>query len=100
MKNGQAPETAAAGAITGVTVGTMVALVYMVLNYTFRGHRSDRLSQDIPDDSRTILMDILRIAIPITLSSSMVGIITVIDSSLVQGQLQKALLTNPESWAM
>ena len=100
IQAGHGADVAAAGAITGVTVGTMVALVYMVLNYTFRGHRSDRLSQDIPDDSRTILMDILRIAIPITLSSSMVGIVTVIDSSLVQGQIQRTLLEDPESWKL
>ena len=37
------------------------------------------------------------IAVPITISSSMVGIVTVIDSSLVQGQLQRALLENPDT---
>ena len=42
--------------------------------------------------------DILRIAVPITLSASMVGIVTVIDSSLVQGQLQRALLETPACW--
>ena len=40
------------------------------------------------------------IAVPITISSSMVGIVTVIDSSLVQGQLQRALLENPDTWAL
>lgn len=34
---------------------------------------------------------LLSIAIPITLSASMVSIITLIDTSLVQGQLQNAL---------
>ena len=97
---GQPPEVAAAGAITGVTVGAMVALVYMVLNYTFRAAQSPRLSRDVPDSAGTILKDILRIAVPITLSSSMVGIVTVIDSSLVQGQIQKALLENPDSWTL
>jgi O-antigen/teichoic acid export membrane protein len=42
----------------------------------------------------------LRIAVPITLSSSMVGIVTVIDSSLVQGQLQRVLLENQSSWSL
>ena len=36
------------------------------------------------------------IDVPITISSSMVGIVTVIDSSLVQGQLQRALLENTD----
>ena len=96
---GQPSHVAAAGAITGVTVGTVVALAYMLLSYTItRGH--ERLSDDIPDAPGKIMGDILRIAIPITLSSSMVGIVTVIDSSLVQGQLQKVLFENPESWAL
>ena len=96
---GQPSHVAAAGAITGVTVGTVVALAYMLLNYTItKGH--ERLSDDVPDAPGKIMGDILRIAIPITLSSSMVGIVTVIDSSLVQGQLQRVLLENIESWAL
>ena len=99
VRRGEPPETAAAGAITGVTVGTMVALVYMVLNYAFKGgHGGPAL--DRPDAPGTIIRDILRIAIPITLSSSMVGIVTVIDSSLVQGQLQRVLLEDRTCWAL
>ena len=100
IKADQTPDVAAAGAITGVTVGTMFALVYMVLNYGFRGARTDLVTRDVPDAPRDILTNLLRIAIPITLSSSMVGIVTVIDSSLVQGQLQRTLLENQESWAL
>lgn len=100
IKAGQSADVAAAGAITGVTVGTMVALVYMVLNYAFRQAQEHRLAGDAADSAGNILRDLLRIAIPITLSSSMVGIVTVIDSSLVQGQIQKTLLENPDSWAL
>ena len=99
IKAGQGEDMAAAGAITGVTVGTIVALAYMVLNF-FMGRDQTPLSRDVPDAPRTILQDILRIAIPITLSSSMVGIVTVIDSSLVQGQLQRVLLENTDSWKL
>jgi len=100
VQAGQPAEVAAAGAITGVTVGTVVALAYMVLSFVFAQSRNHTLSRDIPEAHSTILANILRIAIPITLSSSMVGIVTVIDSSLVQGQLQRVLLENPESWAL
>ena len=99
IKGGQDESVAAAGAITGVTVGTIVALAYMVLTF-FAGRGSEPLSRDVPDAPRGILTDILRIAIPITISSSMVGIVTVIDSSLVQGQLQRVLLENQESWKL
>ena len=100
VKTGGKAEHAAAGAITGVTVGTIVALVYMALSYLTDKRGEERLAEDRPDDSKAILKNILRIAIPITLSSSMVGIVTVIDSSLVQGQLQRVLLENPDSWAL
>ncbi len=30
----------------------------------------------------------------------MVGIVTVIDSALVQGQIQKVLISDPDSWAL
>ena len=99
IKAGQGESVAAAGAITGVTVGTIVALAYMVLAF-FAGRGNDPLSRDVPGTPRTILTDILRIAIPITISSSMVGIVTVIDSSLVQAQLQRVLLENQESWKL
>lgn len=100
IKAGQPSHVAAAGAITGVTVGTVVALAYMLLSYAFGHGGQTRLSDDTPDAAGKILRDILKIAVPITLSSSMVGIVTVIDSSLVQGQLQRVLLENPESWAL
>ena len=96
---GQPSHVAAAGAITGVTVGTVVALAYMFLSFVITKGR-DPITHDTPDSNGKIMGDILRIAIPITLSSSMVGIVTVIDSALVQGQLQKVLLENTDSWAL
>ena len=99
IQAGQDESVAAAGAITGVTVGTIVALAYMVLAFFFT-RSGDPLSRDVPGAPGAILGDLLCIAIPITLSSSMVGIVTVIDSSLVQGQLQRVLLENQESWKL
>ena len=91
VKQGKDPDVAAAGAITGVTVGTVVALIYMALDFFLSRGREDIRGTDRPDSAGSILVNILKIAVPITLSSSMVGIVTVIDSSLVQGQLQSAL---------
>lgn len=99
VKAGADQSHAAAGAITGVTVGTIVALAYMLLNYLM-GRSQSGLSKDTPDSNGTIVRNLLMIAVPITISSSMVGIVTVIDSSLVQGQLQRALLENTDCWAL
>ena len=82
---------AAAAAIAGVTIGTVLALAYMILNYASSKLTWPSRGTDRPDSSGSILGTLLSIAIPITLSTSMVGIITLIDSSLVQGQLQNAL---------
>ena len=90
---------AAAGAITGVTVGTILALIYMMWNYLHTRMRQDLRSADRPDGSREILVSLLCIAIPITLSTAMVPVINVLDNALVQGQLQKVLLEHPDSWS-
>ena len=91
---------AAAGAITGVTVGTIVALAYMLMNFLITRSQEPQLADDRPDEPSTILKHLLMIAVPITFSSSMVGIVTVIDTSLVQGQLQRALLENQDTWTL
>ena len=98
IKAGQPDYVAAAGAITGVTVGTVAALAYMLIMYALSRSRETGRADDRPDSMGAIMGDILRIAVPITLSASMVGIVTVIDSSLVQGQLQRALLETPACW--
>ena len=91
---------AAAGAITGVTVGTIVALASMLMNFLITRSQEPQLADDRPDEPATILKHLLMIAVPITISSSMVGIVTVIDTSLVQGQLQRALLENQDTWTL
>ena len=100
VRAGQPSHVAAAGAITGVTVGTILALAYMIFNFVSTRMREEKDTQDAPDSARRILSALMKIAIPITISSSMVGIVTVIDSALVQGQIQKVLISDPDSWAL
>ena len=100
VRAGQPSHVAAAGAITGVTVGTILALAYMIFNFVTTRMREETDTQDAPDSARRILSTLMKIAIPITISSSMVGIVTVIDSALVQGQIQKVLISDPDSWAL
>lgn len=82
---------AAAGAIAGVTVGTILALIYMFWNYVFARNRQPQRGTDRPEDWKTTLKRLLWIAIPITLSTAMVPIINLLDNRLVQGQLQDTL---------
>ena len=81
---------AAAGAIVGVSVGCGLALLYMFLRYLpfRRGHRVK--SGDVPDRSGVILRRLAKLAVPITLGSSVVAIVTLVDTSLVFSRLQFA----------
>lgn len=89
LRIGQTVEVAAAGAILGVTIGTIISLFYMLVNYL--RHRVAPRSADRPQSAGTILKQLLKYAIPITLSSSMVALISTIDSKFVMMQLQQRL---------
>ena len=89
LRIGQPDYIAAAGAIAGVTAGTILSLVYMAIDYLRHRPALRRGESCAPD--RAILRRLLALAIPITLSSSMVSLITLIDTKLVQGRLQDAL---------
>ena len=82
---------AAGGAILGVTVGTALALFYLMVYYvrTYRYHMP--VAQDLPDSHKSVLKDILRLGIPITLGSSVMSIITLVDNKLVLLRLQEAV---------
>ena len=89
VKAGRSGDTAAAMAIVGVTTGSFVALAYMILEY-LRSRRPARTDEETAP-AGSILRELLAIAIPITLTSSAVSVINLIDTSLVQGRLQKSL---------
>lgn len=82
------PEYGSVGAILGVSIGSVVGLVYLLL-YFFHSLRRERgePSQDEPQSKRTILSTLLKLAIPITISSAASALVTLIDGRLVMGQL-------------
>lgn len=79
-----------AGAVFGVTVGSLVALVYMIVCQK-RDYRFDALAEpDVPDSSGKILGDLVRIGIPIAIGSIVLSLVNLIDSSQCMGRLQEA----------
>lgn len=78
----------AVGAIIGVSTGSVIALVYMIWTY-LRHRRGQKSGTDRADSSKRILVNLLKLAIPITLGSGANALITVIDGSLVMTQLQR-----------
>ena len=79
---------AAAGALLGVSLGCILALAFLFFYHTRTNRRNTVSASDVPDSRGEILSRLLRLAIPITLSSCTMSIVTIIDTNLVNNQLQ------------
>lgn len=89
MSMGLGKAMGSAGAIFGVTMGSLAALIYMWA-YKRRNYREDPTADDVPDSKGHILRRLLRIGIPIALGSSVLALLNLVDSSLCMGRLQSA----------
>ena len=85
LRLGYGVEISAAGAILGVTVGTVLSMFFLI--FYLLTHRDRSESLDVPESSGTLMKKVLAIGIPITLSNSAMSIITLIDSKIVLGRL-------------
>ena len=82
---------AVSGAIFGVTVGSLVALLYMLI-YKMRNYRFDTVTEpDVPESAGTIFKNLLSIGIPIALGSVALALINLIDAGLCMTRLQNAV---------
>lgn len=79
---------AAAGALVGVSIGAILSLCYLVVNHIRTKRREKVVATDRPDKSGTILLRMLKLAIPISLASCTLSVVNLIDTGLVQSQLQ------------
>lgn len=83
------PDFGSVGAIIGVSFGSVVALVYILFLFLrSRGRKRATPATDVPDSSKRILVNLLTLAIPITLGSAANSLVTLIDTKLVMSQLQ------------
>ena len=86
---GMGLEFGAAGAILGVTIGTVASMLFLILYLGTHPNRTESL--DTPRSSGALMKRILAIGVPITLSNSAMSIITLVDTKVILGQLQHAL---------
>lgn len=86
---GYGQDMAAGGAAFGVSVGAIVALCCLALYFLRARKKAVRRASDRPDSARSILSQLIRLAVPITLGSAAVSIVTLIDTKLVMYQLQE-----------
>ena len=77
---------AAGGAILGVTVGSAVALVYMLAKFR-KSYKSLPVTSEAPGSTRETVKELLAIAIPITIGSAGLQLLTVIESGLYMDRL-------------
>lgn len=90
LEQGLGVELGAAGAIFGVTVGTALSLLYLLL-WLLRHRRDDPPSGDRPENDRVLLHRILAVGIPITLGATGMSLLNLLDQAVILGRLQDAL---------
>lgn len=91
-KQGYSDYVIAAYTILGVTIGVLLGMIYLYIKKLFFKEQSYNLeySQHECKDVRSrkeLLKELFKIAIPITLSSSVLSLTTIIDTLMVQNRL-------------
>ena len=87
-------ELAAAGAIMGVTIGTILASAVLILRHKFKGdgitEEEYRLSPE-PQSQRVLFKSLVVIAVPVVLSSIATNLSGLIDVAMVKWQLNNIM---------
>ncbi len=105
IRMGYDTPTIAAYAVSGLTLGSLAGMVYLLLAKFLRGDR-DLLSEDSPTDwdtrsepipRRDILTRFVKISLPITVSASVMSLTNMIDTALIQRILQHAGMAEEEA---
>ncbi len=88
LHGGASPETGAAGAIAGVTCGSVLGLLFLLWTLRRCGGGS---GSGVPEGWGDTARQLLRIGIPITLAGGGMSLMTLLDQALVLGTLQSTL---------
>ncbi len=90
------PATAAAFAVLGLSIGTLLSLIYLVL--------ANKPKRDLPQSQaitqKQLLIDLLVVAFPVTLGAVLTGFSKVIDLSLIMRRLQHSGMEHATAVAM
>lgn len=83
---------AAGGAILGVTVSCVVSCVYLFSRFR-KSYRNLPASAEVPESFGTTALDLLKIAVPITIGSAGLQVITALSSKIYMGRLLSSGVT-------
>ena len=92
-KQGYSLPVVAAFAVLGLTIGVAISLLYLLLTrFIYKlTSKSEMQTEDLgllPENNSTILANLIKIAVPITISSSVMGIARLIDTAMISSRLQ------------
>ncbi len=80
-------EVASAGAISGVTLGGFLALLFLVFVYLKNRKNTLTTNNDAPLSGKKIFFDLLTFAIPIAIGSAVMSLTNVIDTFMISFRL-------------
>ncbi len=84
LKRGYSVPVVAAGAICGLTLGTLLSAAYLLVVKLFHKQQKD----DAPASSTPVLRNLLRMSVPITLGAALLSMTKMIDMTLMMHRLQ------------
>lgn len=90
---------AAATAVLGVTIGTVLGFVFLMIRHKIKG---DGITKDMltssqkPEDSKVITKTLVRTALPMAVGSLILNVTNLIDSATIQNRLAYAVEKAPE----
>lgn len=97
IHSGKSLEIGAAGAITGVSAGIVLAMLYMIVNH-MKSRAPIMWGVDTAQSYGTIARRLLALSIPITLGQAGMSLFNLLDQVIIMGQLQDVLnLTEREA---
>lgn len=83
---------ASAGAIFGVTAGSILAMLFLSICYLRKRPKNIEKKSDV--SSKTLLVKLVKIAVPITLGVSVFTLTSFIDTAMVSNQMKKYINTS------
>lgn len=90
--NGYPASEVVGGAILGVTIGTLLAMLYLVVRYLFRGKSyripAKNMMEEPSPDHKTLLRDLMAISFPIMISSITANLMSAVDAFVVMNRLK------------
>lgn len=90
---------AAAMAILGVTIGTILGLIFLMIRHKIMGDgitKSELMMSRKPDDSKSIAKSLVLTALPVAASSLVVNLTNLIDASTIQNRLAYVMAKYPD----